>query len=48
MCTNADTFFPEINIDEWDVETIYYNNEVDYTSENIPYVRNKYVRKRVK
>ena len=45
---NADTFFPEINIDEWDVETIYYNNEVDYTSDNIPYVRNKYVRKRVK
>ena len=45
---NADTFFPEINMDEWNVETIYYNNEVDYTSGNIPYVRNKYVRKRVK
>lgn len=45
---NADTFFPEINIDEWDVEMVYYNNEVDYTSGNIPYVRNKYVRKRVK
>lgn len=45
---NADTFFPEINMNEWDVETIYYNNEVDYTCSNIPYVRNKYVRKRVK
>jgi len=45
---NADTFFPAIKMDEWDVETIYYNNEVDYASGNIPYVRNKYVRKRVK
>lgn len=45
----ADTFFPNIDMEEWDVETIYYSDEVDYSNKNIvPYVRNKYVRKRVK
>ena len=45
----ADTFFPEIDMDDWDIETIYYNNERDYLDRNqIPYVRNRYVRKRVK
>jgi len=45
---NADTFFPNINIDEWDVEQIYSNNERNYTMQNqVPYTRNKYVRKKV-
>lgn len=46
---DADTFFPKIDMEEWDIETIYFNNEVNYMDKNkVPYVRNKYVRKRVK
>ncbi len=45
----ADTFFPCFDIEEFDINTIYYNNEVDYMDDNsIPYVRNEYIRKRVK
>ena len=46
---DADTFLPYINIDDWDVEQIYSCDERDYADKNkVPYVRNKYVRKRVK
>lgn len=46
---DADTFFPNIDMEEWDVEQIYSCDERDYTDINkVPYVRNKYVRKRVK
>ncbi len=40
---NADTFFPEFDVNEWDVEVLgeYSYNELNYT-------RNKYTRKRVK
>ena len=40
---NADTFFPEIDLNDWEVELLgeYSYNELNYT-------RNKYVRKRVK
>jgi len=45
----ADTFFPNIDINEWDVEQIYSNEEKNYLDQNkVPYTRNKYVRKRVK
>ena len=37
----ADTFFPYFYEDEWDKETI-----LDCSSEKIPYIRNKYVRRR--
>ncbi len=40
---NADTFFPEFDVNEWDVEVLgeYSYNELNYT-------RNKFTRKRVK
>ncbi|MBQ8192508.1 MAG: dihydrofolate reductase [Bacilli bacterium] len=40
---NADTFFPYFDVRDWDVEMIG-----DYSNEKVPYIRNKYVRKRVK
>ena len=44
----ADTFFPYFDESEFDVNTIYCN-EADYIDDNsIPYVRNEYIRKRVK
>ena len=46
---NADTFFPEIDIQDWNIETIYRHNDTDYLDDNyIPYVRNRYVRRRKK
>ena len=46
---DADTFFPSIDIDEWDIEEIYCSTERNYNNQNkVPYTRNKYVRKRVK
>jgi len=46
---NADTFFPNIDIHNWIVETIYSDNEIDYLDSNkVPYIRNKYVRRRMK
>lgn len=45
----ADTFFPNVDIDEWNVEQIYNSEERNYIDLNkVPYTRNKYVRKRVK
>lgn len=47
--SDADTFFPNIDIEDWDIETIYRSDEINYSNKNIvPYTRNKYVRKRVK
>lgn len=46
---NADTYFPEIDIHDWIVEPIYYNNKIDYLDNNkVPYTRNRYIRRRVK
>lgn len=46
--SNADTFFPYIDFSEWNIETIYSHSR-DYTNPNdISYVRNKYIRKKVK
>lgn len=45
----ADTFFPYFDESEFDINTIYYNNEIEYLDDGeIPYVRNVYTRKRVK
>lgn len=41
----ADTFFPDFDLEEWDIETIAYHN-VDHSI--VPYVRNRYVRRRIK
>jgi len=40
---NADTFFPEFDLKDWDIESLgeYSDNELDYS-------RNKYVRKKVR
>lgn len=47
-CANADTFFPDIDIHDWNIETIY-NHDIDYLVPNdVNYVRNRYVRRRVK
>ena len=44
----ADTFFPYFDESQFDINTIY-RNKVDYIDkDNIPYVRNEYIRKRVK
>ena len=45
---DADTFFPNIDMDEWNVEMIYKCEGIEYMNNRVPYVRNKYVRKRVK
>lgn len=39
----ADTFFPYFNIDEWNIEEIG-----DFLDNELPYVRNKYTRKKVR
>lgn len=45
--SNADTFFPEIDIHDWEIDTIFEHNDIDYLDDNyISYVRNKYVRRR--
>lgn len=45
----ADTFFPQIDVNEWDIETIGYNFSNIYDNNNNPsYIRNKYTRKRVR
>ena len=44
----ADAFFPDINVEEWQIENMY-RHDIDYTQSNdIGYVRNKYVRRRKK
>lgn len=44
---NADTFFPYIDMNEWDVETIYRHDSIGYLDgSDVPYVRNKYIRRR--
>lgn len=44
----ADTYFPYIDLEKWEIETIY-SHENDYKNDdNIAYVRNKYVRRRSK
>ena len=44
----ADTYFPSIDLNDWDIETIY-NHEGNYKNkDNINYIRNKYVRRRIK
>ena len=46
--TAADTFFPYIDMEEWNIETIY-NHYADYrNNDKISYMRNKYTRKRVR
>ena len=46
---NADTFFPQIEIGDWNIEMVYSNEEKNFNNYNeVPYVRNKYVRKKVK
>ena len=45
----ADTFFPKIDLHDWEVDTIFKHNDIDYLDDNyISYVRNKYVRRRTK
>lgn len=46
----ADTFFPKIDFYDWNIETIFEHDDVDYYQDDsyIPYVRNRYTRKRVK
>ena len=39
----ADTFFPVFNVDDWNIELIG-----DYLDNDIPYIRNKYTRKKAK
>lgn len=39
----ADSYFPAIKKEEWDIEMLD-----DYSNEEIPYIRNKYVRRKVK
>lgn len=39
----ADTFFPYFNVDEWNIEEIG-----DFLDNDLPYVRNKYTRKKVR
>lgn len=44
----ADTYFPYVDVNEWDIETIY-SHEGNYKNNNdINYVRNKYIRRRKK
>lgn len=44
----ADTYFPRIDNRDWNIETIY-NHDIDYSIPNdINYIRNIYVRRRVK
>jgi len=44
----ADTYFPYINYEDWDIERIYEHNK-DYIDNNdVSYIRNKYVRRRKK
>lgn len=46
---NADTFFPEIDVHDWSIETIYRHADINYLDDSyISYVRNKYVRRRKK
>lgn len=45
---NADAFFPYVDVDEWDIETIYSHEGNYKTDNNINYIRNKYVRRRKK
>lgn len=44
----ADTYFPYINYEEWDIERIYEHNRNYNNSDNVSYTRNKYVRRRKK
>lgn len=45
----ADTFFPEIDYHEWGIEEELYRKDKEYSNtDDISYVRNKYVRRRVK
>lgn len=39
----ADTFFPEVNLNDWDITQLGV-----YSYNNLDYVRNKYVRKKVR
>lgn len=41
----ADTFFPEIDIEKWDIEPVYYHAS-NYVDNDVSYIRNRYVRKR--
>lgn len=45
----ADTFFPYIELHEWEVEKEFEYRKNDYLDKNdISYVRNRYVRRRIK
>lgn len=45
--SNADTFFPKIDVHDWEIETVFEHNNIDYLDDNyIPYVRNRYSRRR--
>jgi len=41
--SRADTYFPYFYEEEWDIETIG-----DFLEEKVPYIRNKYTRKKVR
>lgn len=47
---NADTFFPKIDLYDWSIETIFEHDDVGVCQDDnyIPYVRNRYTRKKVK
>lgn len=44
----ADTFFPYVNMEEWNVETIYHHDPDYQSNDKVSYVRNRYTRKKVK
>ena len=45
----ADTFFPKIDIHDWEIDTIFEHNNIDYLDDNyISYVRNRYSRRRLR
>ena len=46
--SNADAYFPYVDVNEWDIETIYSHKENYKIDNNVNYIRNKYVRRRIK
>jgi len=43
---NADTFFPYIDYNDWEIEMLYSHYKESYDNRDVSYVRNKYVRRR--
>lgn len=46
---SADTYFPDIDINDWKIEVDYHHEGSEYVnSSDISYTRNKYMRRRIK